>query len=71
MTNKMTNDELNSFFKKVARSESYDKGGNNVWGFNKGVRATLIALGYDENWIETIFRDKYENFISTTNSNKK
>lgn len=71
MTNKMTNDELNSFFKKVARSESYDKGGNNALGFNKGVRSTLIALGYDGNWIETVFRDKYEDFISTTNSNKK
>lgn len=72
LTNKMTNNELNSFLKKVARCESYEnKSSNDAWGFNKGVRATLHALGYDKHWIETTFRDEYEDYIARTDWDKK
>lgn len=66
MSKIMTNQGLNTFLKESARSESYDKEGNNAHGFNKGVRATLIALCYDEQWVERVFRDRYEDFVSMT-----
>lgn len=35
----------------------------------KDLRSSLHALGCDHDWVETTFRDKYEDFISTTNYN--
>lgn len=49
---KYDKNQLNTFLKEVARNESYNKKGSDSWGFNKGVRATLITLGFDEKWIE-------------------
>lgn len=62
----MTEDELNVFLKKVTRCESYNKKGSDSWGFNKGVRATLTTLGFDEEWVEHTFRDTYQDFIEKT-----
>lgn len=70
MNRKMSDEELNDFLSKVARCEMYEKKeGNIAKGFDKGLRSSLHALGYDHDWVETTFRDKYEGFISTTNHN--
>ena len=68
---RMTEKELAEFFQKISKAETYDdKNGNNAWGFNKGVRTTLRALGYNPIWVETKFWDEYEEFIKTSKTEK-
>lgn len=56
--------DLDIFFSNVVRSEAYDK--QQAQAFAKGVRATLIALGYNEKWVENVFRTKYEEYLKKT-----
>lgn len=58
-------EDLDAFFKNVTRSKAYDK--QQAQAFEKGIRATLIALGYNEKWVEGAFRIKYEEYLKKTN----
>lgn len=57
--------DLDVFFSNVVRSEAYDK--QQAQAFEKGIGATLIALGYNEKWVEGAFRIKYEEYLKKTN----
>lgn len=67
---KMSDEEAKEFINKIKRDELYDeikllsnKKNNFPSTYNKypkylkAVRITLIALGYDEKWVESKFRD--------------
>lgn len=59
----MTNEEMNTFIERVGRSEIWEEkrriaNGNlnyNYPTYLKAVRVTLITLGYDQDWVETVF----------------
>lgn len=57
--------DLDVFFSNIVRSEAYDK--QQAQAFEKGIGATLIALGYNEKWVEGAFRIKYEEYLKKTN----
>lgn len=64
----MTKEEMDAFIEKIGRSELYDE----LESMNKAipripysrylkaVRVSLVALGYDEKWVDTEFRDALE-----------
>lgn len=70
----MTAEEMQSFIEKVGRSELYEEledlskgeyklvrpNSNPYPRYLKAVRVSLIALGYDEGWVESTFRDALE-----------
>lgn len=59
----MNENEMNDFIEKVGRSEVWEEkrriaNGNlnyNYPTYLKAVRVTLITLGYDQDWVETVF----------------
>lgn len=61
--------DLDMFFSNVMRSESYDE--HQAKPFAKGVRATLIALGYNEHWVEGAFRTRYAEYLNETDKEKR
>lgn len=57
MEKKMNQDEMKTFVNKLSRAELH----SNVAVYTKAVRVTLIALGYDEDWVNEEFREYLEN----------
>lgn len=57
MGKKMNQDEMKTFVNKLSRAELH----SNVAVYTKAVRVTLIALGYDEDWVNEEFREYLEN----------
>ena len=65
----MTEEEMNSFVKRVGRCELYDElkqieelKGNPKYRipdsrYLKAVKVSLVELGYDEEWVVTTFND--------------
>ncbi len=68
MKKTMTNEEMNAFFEKVGRSELYaDIRTHGTYSrYLKGIRSTLVALGYDARWVEGVFRDRMDAYFMTT-----
>ena len=70
----MTNEEMKDFIEKVGRTELFDekedlananyklvRGNTDPYPrYLKAVRVSLVALGYDEKWVEGEFRDALE-----------
>lgn len=58
----MNKDEMNKFIENIGRTELYDEihNSNGYPRYIKGVRASLVALGYDEKWVNSEFRDAIE-----------
>lgn len=52
----MTSTELENFLGKLSRAEFED----NPIIFSKAIRVSLIALGYDEEWVNDDFRTRLE-----------
>lgn len=52
----MNFEEMREFLGKLSRAEFE----SNPIIFSKAVRVSLIALGYDENWVNTEFREYLE-----------
>lgn len=58
----MDKDEMNKFIENIGRTELYDEihNSNGYPRYIKAVRVSLIALGYDEEWVNSEFRDAIE-----------
>lgn len=57
MNNKKMNfEELKDFINNISRAELEE----NPIIYLKAIRVSLIALGYDEDWVNTEFRDYLE-----------
>lgn len=58
----MNKDEMNKFIENIGRTELYDEihNSNGYPRYIKGVRASLVALGYDEKWVDSEFRNAIE-----------
>lgn len=58
----MDKDEMNKFIENIGRTELYDEihNSNGYPRYIKAVRASLIALGYDEEWVDSEFRNAIE-----------
>ena len=58
----MDKDKMNKFIEDIGRSELYDEihNSNGYSRYIKAIRASLIALGYDEEWVNSEFRDAIE-----------
>ena len=70
----MDEDEMNKFIEKIGRCELYEEVQdsklrrgerfNMQWNgyprYIKAVRVSLVAMGYDEQWVDTEFRDAIE-----------
>jgi hypothetical protein len=52
----MTREEIFDFLNKISRSEFEER----PVEYSKGVRVALIALGYDEDWVNGEFREYLE-----------
>ena len=66
----MDKDEMNKFIENIGRTELYDEihNSNGYPRYIKGVRASLVALGYDEEWVNSEFRDAIEKrYLGHTN----
>lgn len=55
---KMSFDEMRDFLGKISRAEFED----NPIIFSKAIRVSLIALGYDEEWVN----DEFRQYLETT-----
>lgn len=55
----MNDDIARKFAYGCIRAESYE----NMRCFSKGVRATLIELGFDDSWVNNEFREILETMI--------
>ena len=61
----MTKEEMRRFINGVCRAEM-------DWNFtvySKAIRATLLELGYDENFVEDTLREELEKLNPTANEN--
>ena len=58
----MTDNDMKDFIEKIGRSELYEeiKTNNVDSNYLKGVMATLVTLGYDKKWVDTVFKDALE-----------
>lgn len=58
----MNKDKMNKFIENIGRTELYDEihNSNGYPRYIKGVRASLVALGYDEKWVDSEFRNAIE-----------
>lgn len=70
----MDEDEMNKFIENIGRSELYDevhdsklRRGDRLkmkWNgyprYIKAIRVSLVEMGYDEQWVDTEFRDAIE-----------
>ena len=70
----MDEDEMNKFIESIGRTELYDevhdsklRRGDRLkmkWNgyprYIKAIRVSLVAMGYDEQWVDTEFRDAIE-----------
>lgn len=61
----MSEDEMTEYINKIGRSELFDEikdmKKSNVYQnypyYLKAIRVSLIALGYDQQWVETTFKN--------------
>ena len=72
MKKQMTTEEMNEFIEKINRAELTEElkvlnkcGKCPVISFNypkylKAIRVSLVALGYDERWVDSVFRSALE-----------
>lgn len=71
---KMTKDEMMQFIKDIGRCELFDEMEDaknlahvfTTWSgkscYLKAVRVTLVTLGYDEQWVDTEFKNALEDY---------
>lgn len=71
---RMSQDEMMQFIKNVGRSELFEEMEDakelahvyTTWNgksrYLKAVRASLIALGYDREWVDTDFKEAIEDY---------
>lgn len=70
----MDEDEMNKYIESIGRTELYDEVHDSKLGrgerlkmkwdgyprYIKAIRVSLVAMGYDERWVDTEFRDAIE-----------
>ena len=61
----MTKEEMTQFIGNVCRDEM----NRNFSVYSKAIRATLIALGYNEDFVEDTFREEFERLNPTASEN--
>lgn len=67
-TQVMTEEEMNQYIDNIGRTELFDEIRHIVSNpphhpyprYLKAIRVSLVALGYDETWVNTTFRDALE-----------
>lgn len=62
---KMTEKEMMEFIRGVGRSELWDELKDRPKQYPrylKAVRVSLVELGYDEEWVDTTFREALESY---------
>lgn len=68
--NKMSFEEMRDFLNKISRADFQE----NPIIYSKAIRVSLIALGYDEDWVNDEFREyletTYEYFFDDFSSRK-
>lgn len=62
-TKTMNEKEAKEFICECLRAEAYE----NPRVFSKAVRVTLLALGYNSEWVENTFRDTLDETIKSSN----
>lgn len=70
ITKKMSDKELSNYLQNFARAEMHQSD-ETVRVSSKAIRGTMISLGYDVDWVETVFRDAIGNKLEELREKKE